>query len=130
VKLWISSSARDTDFTAKLIDVAPPNDDYPHGYHMNLVDSLLRTRFRNGWEREQLMEPSEVYAVQIQLPPTSNLFARGHRIRIDISSSNFPRLDVNPNTGEPLGRHTHTVVAQNNVYVDGARPSQVVFPIV
>jgi hypothetical protein len=129
VKLWISSSARDTDFTAKLIDVAPPNSDYPDGFHLNLVDSVIRTRFRSGWDHEQLMNPGEVYAVQIQLPPTSNLFAPGHRIRIDVSSSNFPRLDVNPNTGEPLGRHTRMITAENAVYVDRARPSQVRLPI-
>jgi putative CocE/NonD family hydrolase len=129
VKLWITSSALDTDFTAKLIDVYPPNADYPNGYEMNLVDSV-RTRFRNGWEREEMMEPGEIYPVSITLAPTSNLFQAGHRIRIDISSSNFPRLDVNPNTGEPLGRHTHTIIARNSVYVDCDHPSHVVLPIV
>jgi putative CocE/NonD family hydrolase len=97
---------------------------------MNLVDSVLRARFRDGWEREEPMEPGEVYAITIPLPPTSNLFAAGHRIRLDISSSNLPRLDVNPNTGEPLGRHTRTVPAENTVYLDRARPSHVVLPII
>jgi uncharacterized protein len=130
VKLWISSTAVDTDFTAKLVDVYPPNADYPAGYHMNLVDSVIRTRYRNGWEQAVLLEPGGVYAVQIHLPPTSNLFPAGHRLRIDISSSNFPRLDVNPNTGEPVGRHTHTVVAHNRVYLDRQWPSQVVLPVI
>lgn len=130
VKLWISSSAVDTDFTAKLIDVYPPNPDYPDGYQMNLSDSIIRTRFRNSWEREELMKPGEVYPVRIELPPTSNLFKAGHRIRLDVSSSNFPRLELNPNTGEPVGRHTHTVVAQNTVYLDRSRPSHVVLPII
>jgi predicted acyl esterase len=130
VKLWIASSVVDTDFTAKLIDVYPPSLDYPDSYQMNLVDSVIRTRFRNGWEREELMEPGEIYPVEITLAPTSNLFQTGHRIRIDISSSNFPRLDVNPNTGEPLGRHTHSVVAHNSVYVDRDHPSYVILPIV
>lgn len=130
VKLWISSSAVDTDFTAKLIDVHPPNEDYPAGYHMNLVDSILRVRYRNSWEKEELMTPGEVYEVTIALSPTSNMFAKGHRIRLDISSSNFPRFDLNPNTGEPMGRHSHTVVAQNAVYLDRQRPSHVVLPIV
>jgi predicted acyl esterase len=130
VKLWIASSATDTDFTAKLIDVYPPNEDYPEGYDLNLVDSIIRTRYRNGWEREELMTPSAIYPVQIQLPPTSNLFAKGHRIRLDISSSNFPRFDVNPNTGEPVGRHTHAVVAHNVVYVDTKHPSQVILPVI
>jgi predicted acyl esterase len=130
VKLWVASTAVDTDFTAKLIDVHPPNADYPEGYHMNLVDSVIRTRYRNGWEKEKLMKPGEVYPVEIRLPPTSNLFAAGHCLRVDISSSNFPRLDVNPNTGEPVGRHTHLRKADNTVFLDQARPSHVVLPII
>src|SRR5579883_1361974 len=130
VHLWVSSSAVDTDFTAKLVDVYPPNEDYPHGYHMNLVDSIIRVRYRDGWDREVLMEPGRVYQVQITLPPTSNLFQVGHRIRLDISSSNFPRFDVNPNTGEPVGRHTYTVIAHNAVYLDRERPSHLLLPII
>ncbi|MBI3980088.1 MAG: CocE/NonD family hydrolase [Chloroflexi bacterium] len=130
VTLWISSSAVDTDFTAKLLDVYPPNEDYPGGYHLNLVDSIIRCRYRNGWERQELMTPGEVYRVQIALPPTSNRFQAGHRIRLDISGSSFPRFDVNPNTGEPMGRHTHTVVAHNTVHLDRAHPSHVVLPII
>jgi putative CocE/NonD family hydrolase len=116
VRLWISSSASDTDFTAKLVDVYPPNEDYPEGYDLLLCDSIIRCRYRNGFEREELMEPGAEYDVSILLPPTSNLFAAGHRIRVDVSSSNFPRLDRNPNTGEPMGRHTHEVVAENSVH--------------
>ena len=101
VVLWVSSSAVDTDFTAKLLDVYPPSEDYPDGYHLNLVDSILRARYRNGFERAELMQPGEVYRVRIPLPPISNLFKTGHRIRLDIASSNFPKFDVNPNTGEP-----------------------------
>ena len=118
VRLWASSSAVDTDFTAKLIDVHPPNEDYPQGYDMNLTDSIIRARYRNGWGRGELMTPGEVYEFEFKLYPIGNLFAEGHRIRVDISSSAFPHFDVNPNTGEPLGRHTHTVVARNTVYVD------------
>ncbi|MBI5877893.1 MAG: CocE/NonD family hydrolase [Chloroflexi bacterium] len=130
VKLWIASSAPDTDFTAKLVDVYPPNADYPGGYHLNLVDSIIRCRYRNSWEREEMLTPGEVAPVQIDLAPTSNLFKAGHRIRIDISSSNFPRFDRNPNTGEPMGRHTHMQPAHNSVYVDAAHPSHVVLPVV
>jgi len=130
VELWIASSAVDTDFTAKLVDVYPPNEDYPEGYDMLLNDSIIRTRYRNGFEREELMEPGTPYLVRMLLPPTSNLFAPGHRIRIDVSSSNFPRLERNPNTGEPIGRHTHQVVAQQTVFADAQRPSRVVLPIV
>ncbi len=76
------------------------------------------------------MEPGHAYEVTITLPPTSNLFAAGHRIRVDVSSSNFPRLDLNPNTGEPLGKHTRTVVAHQTVFHDAERASRVVLPLV
>jgi predicted acyl esterase len=125
VKLRIASSAPDTDFTAKLIDVHPPNGDYPDGYDMLINDSIIRCRYRNGFEREELMEPGQEYEVTILLPPTSNLFAAGHRIRIDVSSSNFPRLERNPNTGEPIGRHTRMVKAEQTVL--GGR---VVLPVI
>ena len=130
VHLWISSSALDTDFTAKLIDVHPPNADYPDGYDMLLNDSVIRCRYREGFDREVLLEPGVPVPVTIALPPTSNLFAVGHRIRVDVSSSNWPRLDVNPNTGEPMGRHTHQVVAEQAVYVDAQRPSRIVLPVI
>jgi putative CocE/NonD family hydrolase len=124
VRLWVSSSAVDTDFTAKLMDV------YPHGYAMLLVDSIRRMRFRNGYEREEPMTPGELYEVEIPLPPISNLFVPGHRIRLDVSSSSFPRFDVNPNTGEPLGRHSRTLIADNTVYLDGKHPSRLTLPVV
>ena len=130
VRLWVSSSAPDTDFTAKLLDIYPQNVDYPDGYHMNLVDTILRCRYRESWTQPTMMTPGEVYPITIPLPPTSNLFKAGHRIRIDISSSNFPRFDVNPNTGEPMGRHTHTQTAKNSVFVDQQRPSHIVLPVI
>ncbi len=130
VHLWVSSSAVDTDFTAKLIDVHPANPDYPEGYHMNICDSIIRCRYRESFEYEVMMEPGQVYPVTITLPPTSNRFMPGHRIRVDISSSNFPRFDLNPNTGEPMGRHTHTLVAQNSVWCDAERPSRMVLPVI
>ena len=130
VRLWISSSAPDTDFTAKLLDIYPASDDWPEGFHLPLADSIIRTRFREGFDAERLMTPGQVYEVTIELPPISNLFMPGHRIRIDISSSNFPRFDVNPNTGEPLGRHTRFDTAINTVYLDAGRPSQILLPIV
>ena len=130
VHLWVSSSAVDTDFTAKLIDVHPANQDYPEGFDMLLNDSVIRCRYRQGFDREVFMTPGEVVPVQITLPPTSNLFACGHRIRVDISSSNWPRLDLNPNTGEPMGRHTHQIVADQTVWMDAAHPSHVVLPVI
>ena len=128
--LWVSSSAIDTDFTAKLIDVYRPAPDYPEGFDMILTDSIIRTRYRNSWEKAELMIPGEVYEVQITLPPVSNLFMAGHRIRLDISSSNFPRFDLNPNTGEPMGRHTHSIVAHNTLYLDRQHPSHIVLPVI
>jgi len=130
VTLWVSSSAPDTDFTAKLLDVYPPSTDYVQGYDMNLADGIIRARYRNGFEKAELMTPGEIYQVTIELSPTSNLFRTGHRIRVDVSSSNFPRFDVNPNTGEPLGLHTHTVAARNTVRVDARRPSHILLPVI
>lgn len=130
VKLWISSSALDTDFTAKLLDVYPLSDDYPDGYHMNLVDSILRCRYRNSWTKPEMMNLHGTYPITIKLPPTSNLFKAGHRIRLDVSSSNFPRFDVNPNTGEPVGRHVRMVQATNTVHLDQENPSHVVLPFI
>jgi hypothetical protein len=130
VKLWVSSSARDTDFTAKLLDIYPPSEEWPVGFHLPLCDSILRARFREGFDHEALLDPGKVYEMAIRLPPVSNLFRRGHRIRLDIASSNFPRFDVNPNTGEPLGRHTHTVKAHNTLYLDAGRPSHIVLPVI
>ncbi len=130
VKLWVSSSAVDTDFTAKLLDIYPPSEDYPDGYHMNLCDSILRTRYRNSWTEPEMMSPGEIYPITIELTPTSNLFKAGHRIRVDISSSNFPRFDINPNTGEPMGRHTRTQPAENTLHLDRDHPSHIVLPVV
>ena len=130
VNLWISSDATDTDFTAKLIDVYPPSDEYPEGFHLPLEDSIRRSRFREGYDEEKLMTPGEIYEVQIELPPVSNRFVKGHRIRLDISSSNFPRFDVNPNTGEPIGRHTRTQKTTNTVYTERDHASNIVLPII
>ena len=130
VKLWVSSSAPDTDFTAKLIDVHPPSPDLPGGMDMNLEDGVLRARFRDSLEHPELMQPGRVYALAIHLYPTSNLFTKGHRIRLDISSSNFPRFDVNPNTGEALNANRRMSVATNTVYHDREHPSQVILPII
>ena len=130
VRLYASSTAVDTDFTAKLIDVYPPSPDFPAGFEMNLTDGILRARYRESPERQVLMKPGAVYELTIEPFPTGNVFKRDHRIRIDISSSNFPRFDVNPNTGEPLGKERRWVAADNSIYHDAARPSRVVLPLV
>ncbi|MCH8102419.1 MAG: CocE/NonD family hydrolase, partial [Chloroflexi bacterium] len=130
VRLWVSSSAPDTDFTAKLLDIYPPSEDYPDGFHLPLVDSILRARFREGFDHEAFLQPGEIYEIVIPLPPISNLFAAGHRIRLYVASSNFPRFDINPNTGEPMGRHTHQEVARNTVHFGPEYPSRITLPII
>ncbi len=130
VRLWISSNCPDTDFTAKLVDVYPPNADYPRGFAMNITSGILRCRYRNSWEAPSMMTPGEVYDITVEAFPTANLFKAGHRIRLDISSSNFPHFDTNPNTGEPEGLSRRTRVATNSVWVDRARPSHVILPVV
>ena len=130
VKLWASSNALDTDFTAKLVDVYPPSADYPEGVSLNIADSIVRARYRNSPEKAELMKPGEPYEFTIEMYPTSLLFAAGHRIRVDISSSNFPRFDVNPNTGEPLNNNRRWQVAQNTIYRDSKHPSHIVLPVI
>jgi uncharacterized protein len=129
VKLWASSSAVDTDFTAKLLDVYPPSRDYPDGFALNLADGIVRARYRDGGEA-RLINPGEIHLFTLQPQPTSNLFKAGHRIRLDVSSSNFPRFDVNPNTGEPPGRSRRTTVAHNTVHHDAAHPSHVELAVI
>jgi putative CocE/NonD family hydrolase len=128
--LFAASSALDTDFTAKLLDVFPPNADYPEGVAINITDSILRARYRNSWEQPELLEPGAVYVFVFQLYPTANMFKAGHRIRLDISSSNFPRFDVNPNTGGPLGVERRFELAHQAIYHDAQHASHVVLPLV
>ncbi len=130
VKLWISSTAVDTDFTAKLVDVYPPNPDFPAGFEMNIGDSIIRTRYRDSLAQAKLMKPGEVYQLTINLYPTANLFKQGHRLRLDISSSNFPRFDLNPNTGDPLQRHRRVIPADNTVFHDARHPSHILLPVI
>jgi uncharacterized protein len=129
-QLWISSDAPDTDFTIKLIDVYPPSEDYPHGFALNLTDGILRCRYRDSWENPQPLAPDHIYAIKVEAFPTSNLFKRGHRIRLDVSSSNFPHFDVNPNTGAPEGTGLTERTATNTVYVDAEHASHVILPII
>ena len=129
MRLWASSSAVDTDFTAKLIDMYPPSTDYPDGFAMNITDSIIRARYRNGWEEAELMDPGTAYEFVFHLYPTSNVFRKGHRIRLDISSSNWPRFDVNPNTGGPLGLESRFEVAHQTIWHSKEYPSHVVLPL-
>ena len=130
VKLWAASNSPDTDFTAKLIDVYPPNADFPAGVDLNIADSIVRARYHNGLGKAELLQPGRPYEFTIEMYPTSLVFKRGHRIRLDISSSNFPRFDVNPNTGEPLNANRRWRVAENTVYFDAQHPSHIVLPVI
>ena len=130
VKLYVSSTAPDTDFTAKLVDVYPPSEDFPTGFEMNITDGILRARYRERPDRQVMMEPSETYEIEITPFPTANVFKKGHRIRVDIASSNFPRFDINPNTGEPLGRHRNKQIAENTIMHAVDQPSHIVLPII
>lgn len=122
-RLHISTTAPDTDFTIKLIDVHPPNADYPHGFAMNLTDGIVRCRFHRSYEKPEYLTPGEVYEIEVTAPDTANRFAAGHRIRLDISSSNFPRFDINTNTEAPEATARRTAISTNTVHMDTRHPS-------
>src|SRR5215467_4896143 len=122
--LWVSTSAVDTDITAKLVDVAP------NGFAQNLTEGILRLRYRNSPEKPEALEPGAVYEVTVDLWATSNVFLAGHQIRLEISSSNFPRFDRNLNTGEDQARATRMVKATTAVVHDGDHPSALILPVV
>ena len=124
VTLYASSSAVDTDFTAKLVDVRPD------GYAANLCDGIIRARYRTPRQPASLLEPGDVYEFTIDLGPTSNVFKKGHSIRVEISSSNFPRFDRNLNTGEPIGATGESVPALQTVFHDARYPSRVTLPVI
>jgi len=130
VKLWAGSNAPDTDFTAKLVDVYPPSGDFPAGVDLNIGDSIVRARYGESLKTAKMIEANRPTEYTIEMYPTSLVFQRGHRIRVDISSSNFPRFDVNPNTGEPLGQNRGWRIADNAVYHDTQHPSRIILPIV
>ncbi len=121
--LYVSTSARDTDFTAKLVDV------YPDGYARNLTDGILRMRYRNSLEHPEPSKEGEIYRVTVDAGVTANTFQKGHRIRLEISSSNFPRFDRNPNTGTPVASETRLLKASETIYHGREHPSHVVLMV-
>ncbi len=123
-RIYAESSAVDTDFTAMLTDVEPS------GYSRLLTDGIVRARYRNSTTKVELIEPGKIYEYDIDLWATSNLFKAGHRIRLAISSSNFPRFDRNLNTGEPALGATRILKAQQKLYHDAAHPSSLVLPVI
>ncbi len=124
LEFFASSSAVDTDFTAKLVDV------WPNGFAQNLTDGIVRARFRSSPEKPEFMNPGEIYKFTIDVGPTSNVFKTGHKLRLEISSSNFPRFDRNLNTGEDTGNSTRIVKASNSIYHDHEHPSALILPVV
>ncbi len=122
--LFVSSDAKDTDFTVKLIDV------YPNGAAYNLDETIQRARYRDGYDREVFMKPGEIYKLNLSPMSTSNYFAKGHRIQIEVSSSNFPRFARNLNTGGNNFDETDGVVARNVIHHSEQYPSQIRLPIV
>jgi hypothetical protein len=129
LELYARSSAVDTDFTAKLVDV------WPNGYAQNLTEGILRTRYRESREKLQLMNPGQVYKLSIDLWATSDVFKKGHVLRLEVSSSNFPRFERNPNAGESVSvksRYSgeNFVIATNTVLHDVEHPSALILPVV
>jgi uncharacterized protein len=121
--LYISSSAVDTDFTGKLVDV------WPDGFAQNLTEGILRLRYRNSQDKPELANPGETYHIAVDLWATSNVFLAGHKLRLEVSSGNFPRFDRNLNTGEEQARATRMAKATNAIYHDKAHPSALIVPI-
>ncbi len=124
ITLYVSSDAKDTDFTVKLLDV------YPDGKAYNLCDTVQRVRYREGYDKEIFMEKGKVYKLPVSSMSTSNYFAPGHRIRIEVSSSNFPRYARNLNTGGNNYDETEGVVAHNKVHHSAVYPSQIRISVV
>jgi putative CocE/NonD family hydrolase len=123
-ELFVSSSAVDTDFIAKLVDV------WPDGFAQNLTEGILRARYRDSQEQPALMNPGQTYKLAIDLWSTSNVFRKGHKVRLEVSSSNFPRFDRNLNTGEENGSGRKPIAATNTIYHDAEHPSLLILPVV
>jgi putative CocE/NonD family hydrolase len=124
VKLWAASTAVDTDFTAKLVDV------YPDGTAIGICSGIIRAQYRHGTAEPELIKPGKPYRYEISLEPTAYVFRVGHRIRLDISSSNFPEYDRNHNTGLNYYRDAQLQTAQQTIFHDSARPSKLILPVI
>ena len=122
-RLYVASDCPDTDFTVKLSDV------YPDGRSMLVTDGILRACFRESFTKESPLEPGKVYEITVDLWSTSLVFNRGHKIRVAVSSSNYPRFDANPNTGRPFREGGEVRVANNTLYVSQERPSHILLPV-
>lgn len=124
MKLYAATDVPDTDFFIKLVDV------HPYGFAMNIAEGILRTRFRKSLDRMELLKPGQSYEFEIDMRGTANVFRRGHRIRVDVTSSNFPQFDRNPNTGEDLGASDRVRVARQTILHSARYPSHILLPVV
>jgi hypothetical protein len=122
--LFAKSSAVDTDFTGKLVDVGPD------GFAQNLTEGILRARYRESTSEATPIVPGKVYEYKVDLWSTSNVFQKGHKIRLEVSSSNFPRFDRNLNTGKSAAESSELVKATNTILHDSQHPSALVLPVV
>jgi hypothetical protein len=124
LEAWVKSTAVDTDFTAKLVDVSPD------GFAMNLTDGILRMRYRDSQEQPTLMNPGQIYKITVDLWATSNVFKKGHVLRLEVSSSNFPRFDRNLNTGAEQAAGRDFIPATNTILHDAEHPSALLLPMI
>jgi len=122
--VYAASSARNTDFTAKLVDV------YPDGRAIRICEGIIRADHMNRSEKPSLIDPGKIYPFSIDLWATSNLFKKGHQIRVEISSSNFPRFDRNLNTGNYFASDTTVIKAEQTIYHSAEYPSHIILPII
>jgi putative CocE/NonD family hydrolase len=124
MKLHASTDGPDTDYFVKLIDV------YPNGFAMNIAEGILRARYRRGLDKAELLKPGGIYEFEIDMRGTANVFLPGHRIRVDVTSSNFPQYDRNLNTGEALGGSSRVRVARQTIFHEAGRRSHILLPVV
>jgi hypothetical protein len=124
MKLHAQTDGPDTDWMVKLIDV------YPNGFSFPVAEGILRARYRNGYEKQDLLTPNQAYEFKIPMAGTANVFQKGHRIRVLITSSNYPQFDRNPNTGETFGTSDKVRVANQTIHHGATKPSAVVLPVV
>jgi putative CocE/NonD family hydrolase len=122
--LYAASTAKDTDFTGKLVDV------HPNGYAQILKDGIIRARYRNSFKKQELLTPNKVYEYTIDLWSVSHVFQKGHRIQVEVSSSNFPKFDRNPNTGHKFGEDAELEQATQIIHHDNEFASHIILPVV
>ena len=124
INLYAASSAKDTDFTATLVDV------YPDGRAINISEGIVRAKFRNSYSKPTLIKPNKIYLYKILIWETSNLFKKNHRIRIEISSSNFPRFDRNLNSGRVSSIDDQPKICHQQIFHNKNHPSNVILPVI